>query len=60
MSRKDYELIANVLSTEVNQYDVITDAESIDALTEFSKALASKLATDNPRFDRKRFLAATA
>jgi hypothetical protein len=58
MSRKDYALIASVISEEraiaKGQFEEIGAA----ALAAFAEKLADKLAADNPRFDRARFIAA--
>lgn len=56
MTRKDFELIAGVLRTEHAGYaDVSDGAAAIEAV---AFRFADELAQDNPRFDRKRFLAA--
>jgi hypothetical protein len=58
MSRKDYVLIASTISEEraiaKGQFEEIGAA----ALASFAERLADKLAADNPRFDRDRFIAA--
>jgi len=52
MTRKDYNLIAEVLRDSL---DLIVDDLALEAL---ASNFADELATDNPRFDRARFLAA--
>ena len=52
MTRKDYNLIAEVLSYSLN---AIIDDMALEAL---ASNFADELALDNPRFDRARFLAA--
>lgn len=56
MTRKDYELIAAALA----RANMTATRESLSAKTIALVAyeLADKLATDNPRFQRGRFLAA--
>jgi len=53
MTRKDYQLIADVLSkfTAEGEVTIERDAMAYD--------LADALALDNPRFDRERFLVAS-
>jgi hypothetical protein len=70
VTRKDYELIAAALrATRIsiaNGYPAATDdaeryrdAQRIAVHRATCYALADALATDNPRFDRARFLTAT-
>jgi hypothetical protein len=47
MTKKDYELIAGVLNYGI---------ESKELSPRITKILADKLAQDNPRFDRDKFL----
>lgn len=56
MTRKDYVLIAAAIAESVVVYrDNYFAAEAIGANARF---LANRLATDNPRFDRNKFLKA--
>jgi hypothetical protein len=48
MTRKDFELIAQVLS----------EVSDLPYRQQIAKNFADKLANTNPRFDRERFLAA--
>ena len=48
MTRKDYELIARVISNSDGCFDEISKAFLIDNF-------ANELASENPRFDRNRF-----
>ena len=52
MTKKDYQAIADVIRAEVTRNGPIDSARRI------AEGLAIILATDNPRFDRNRFLAA--
>jgi hypothetical protein len=56
MTRKDYQLIAEVIAN-LNA-DFNTDGEDTVSLSLVAKELAEALETDNPRFDRNRFLVA--
>jgi hypothetical protein len=53
MTRKDYQLIATVLS------NFATDGEPTDDRDALAYDLADALGADNPRFDRRRFLVAS-
>jgi hypothetical protein len=55
MTRKDYQLIADSIKASRDNWEGFTpDAqEAIDGL---ARSLGSKLAQDNARFDRARFL----
>ena len=50
MTRKDYELIAETIATSW--------WHNSDYRAHFASTLADKLESDNPRFDRERFLIA--
>jgi hypothetical protein len=52
LTKKDYELIANVLNNFHNPFD------SDDILIHVSRAMANKLENENPLFDRTKFLKA--
>jgi hypothetical protein len=55
MSRKDYELLAATLASFAN----LTSAAPIGATTQaIAEALCNRLELDNPRFNRRRFIAA--
>lgn len=55
MSRKDYELIARAMR---EQLEGMSASLPTAFLEQFAKRLADKLARDNPRFNRERFLIA--
>lgn len=59
MTRKDYELIARALK-EARMHAIRSDAEEGGGfwLRVVASELALALASDNPRFDRDRFLKA--
>ena len=60
MTRKDYELIAAALAA-TNQHKATDDDYRegwFAAASSVAHRLADSLASDNPRFDRARFLAA--
>jgi hypothetical protein len=52
MTRKDYQLIASVLK------NFATEDRPVDDRDDLAYNLADALASDNPRFDRDRFLVA--
>lgn len=54
MTRKDYVLLANAIANGID------DANGINGLTGYAiiQRIADALATDNPRFNRERFLKA--
>ena len=59
MTRKDYILIAAAIRTALE--DIIREANRGVLLPQFetlADAIAKALASDNPRFDRERFLKA--
>lgn len=56
MTRKDYVKIAKHFNREVNT--CIDHGAPIASLVITARTLADELASDNPRFDRERFLAA--
>ena len=55
MTRKDYVLLANAIANGID------DANGINGLTGYAivERIADALASDNPRFDRERFITAT-
>lgn len=56
MTSKDYQLIADALRSALHSH---TDGIPGDSATRHSaRCIADALASDNPRFDRARFLAA--
>lgn len=63
MSRKDYELIANVFRVTCNNASIRGDVVRLKkpdsiVLTALADNLVAELARDNPRFDKERFIAA--
>lgn len=59
MTRKDYVLIAKVINGAVNyEKDFNNNTERAEALTLMAHTFSSVLASENPRFDRERFLKA--
>lgn len=62
MTKKDYELIARVFKGELHAWDNAPDSKfkenAIEVIRALSQIMAGYLATDNPRFDRDRFLEA--
>lgn len=56
MTKKDYELIAGEISKSVLNNEDSYQAEM--ALTYLARSLSTRLAEENPRFDRARFLTA--
>ena len=57
MSRKEFQLIADVLAAQYARNPVMTTLDRY-ALDHVVIAMADALATTNPRFDRGKFLAA--
>jgi len=57
MTRKDYVLIANVIQSQVKNWEGFTP-EGGEAVEGLARTLANQLQADNPRFDRARFLVA--
>lgn len=55
MTRKDYVLLAKAIANGID------DANGINGLTGYAiiERIADALASDNPRFDRERFITAT-
>lgn len=53
MTKKDYELIAGT----INDYIFVNEADRSNALA-IAEMLADSLYSDNPKFDRQRFLTA--
>ena len=62
MTRKDFQLIADVVKQlrtfEAHDVEMSEDVARAVRLSSVADALASALATTNPRFDRDRFLTA--
>lgn len=61
MTRKDYELIAAAVRNAYKGVNPFTDTPDTrqqikDGICRASMAIADRLAEDNPRFDRERFL----
>lgn len=54
MTRKDYELIAKV----INRNTVSLSESAFIDFAKMAEDLATELETENPRFDRQRFLTA--
>ena len=56
MTRKDYQLIAEVIAGAINYEAEFNNNEiGADALKKLSVSLAMALRADNPRFDTNRF-----
>jgi len=55
MTRKDYVLLANAIAKGID------DANGANGLTAYAiiERIADALASENPRFDRERFITAT-
>ena len=59
MTRKDYVLIADTIKGAINyEQDFNNNQEKVNGFKHLALALASTLESDNPRFDRDRFLVA--
>ena len=56
MTRKDYERIASVIANVRREFRGVEDG--MNASRDIAVFLAGRLANDNPRFDRGRFLQA--
>ncbi len=65
MTRKDYQLIADMINKHIAYWEEVANTEELDsrasvnALRDLSLSFAGELADTNPRFDRKRFLKAS-
>ena len=65
MTRKDYQLIADVLNKHIAYWEQDDHTEELDsrasanALRDVALSFAGELGASNMRFDRKRFLEAT-
>lgn len=59
MTRKDYELIAKALKTQLELSRGFGEEDGEAAVKNIAHDLAEALALDNPRFDRARFLTAS-
>jgi hypothetical protein len=58
MSRKDYVAVAAVIASEVLQLRRVGNLDAVDTVYTMTKVMADVFGSDNPRFDRDRFLAA--
>ena len=58
MTRKDYVLIAKAIKTQVELSTKFEEEASLAGAQNIAYDLAWILSTDNPRFDRHRFLEA--
>jgi len=59
MTRKDYVLIAETIKGAINyEQDFNNDQSKVNGFKSLALALALTLESDNPRFDRHRFLVA--
>ena len=69
MTRKDYEMIASVLSKHIDYYESeaasantaghgLSCASSANALKDLATTFSYELQKTNPRFDKERFLSA--
>lgn len=58
MSKKHYEAIAAIIASTYRNAALYNDAGRLETLETTAARLADYFATDNPRFDRERFLAA--
>jgi hypothetical protein len=59
MTRKDYVLIADTINGAINyEQNFNNNQEKVNGFKYLALALASTLESDNPRFDRHRFLVA--
>ena len=57
MTRKDYVMVADSIKASRENWEGFTP-EAQEAIDGLARSLASKLAQDNARFDRARFLEA--
>jgi hypothetical protein len=55
MTRKDYVMVSDSIKAARENWEGFTP-ESIEALDGLARSLATKLAQDNPRFERGLFL----
>lgn len=59
MTRKHYEMIAKAIYDETTPHlGSYGGCDSVQALADLARSLSAAFATDNPRFDRERFLKA--
>jgi hypothetical protein len=58
MTRKDYELIAKALKTQIEISRTYNEKDGELAVSNIAYDLVKDLATENPRFDKDRFLVA--
>ena len=58
MTKKHYEAIASILERMHPDEDSLSYQYELSRFTELAERLADYFATDNPRFDRVRFLTA--
>lgn len=67
MTRRDYELLASIMRQQIdrklyrddNDRKADPNMAGLTALYMAARALANRLAEDNPRFDKVRFLTAS-
>jgi hypothetical protein len=59
MTRKDYELIAQILKAQIELSRSYGETDGELAVVNIAYDLADSLALDNPRFNRERFLIAS-
>jgi hypothetical protein len=58
MTKKDYEKIASVIGGVAAKYDETSASPITDVLDRIVEDLCAIFASDNPRFDRDKFIAA--
>ena len=58
MTKKDYELIAGAIKSEYDGMQRLDRIYVREGVFHAARAIAYALASDNPRFDRDKFLAA--
>lgn len=58
MTRKDYEMIAKALKTQIEISRTYSEQDGEFAVVNIAFDLIEDLAKDNPRFDKDRFLKA--
>lgn len=58
MTRQDYELIAQVFERQYEAASSLGEGDAMEAIEDAAFDMATAFEASNPRFDRKRFLAA--
>lgn len=58
MTKKDFELIARVIKTNVDDHSFLDQDREVGTLREIADDFVAELRKDNPRFDSARFLRA--